>query len=80
MKDTDVLSKISELVEEEHQLLEQRNTGQIGDAGHRRIAELGVQLDQCWDFLRQRRAARQAGRAEDTVAVRDAQVVEGYQQ
>ena len=80
MKDNDVLSRISELVDEEHRLLEERSRGQIGEGGHQRIAELEVQLDQCWDFLRQRRAARGAGRDGDSVTVRDAGVVERYEQ
>ncbi len=80
MKDNTVLSKISELVDEEHRLLEQRKEGQAGEDIHRRIADLEVELDQCWDFLRQRRAARESGRDEDTVAVRDARTVERYQQ
>ena len=80
MQDNDVLSKISELVDEEHRLLEQRGSGEMGEDGHKRIAELEIQLDQCWDFLRQRRAAREAGRDEATVSVRDPSIVERYQQ
>jgi hypothetical protein len=39
-----------------------------------------VQLDQCWDLLRQRRARRAAGQDPDAAAVRPADVVEHYQQ
>lgn len=80
MDDKNVLSRISDLVDEEHRLLAQRSGGEMGDDGHKRIAELEVELDQCWDFLRQRRAARGAGRDDDTVAVRDPSIVERYQQ
>ena len=80
MKDQGVLSQISKLVDEEHRLLEERGSGAIGDEGHRRLAEVEVELDQCWDYLRQRRAARSAGRDTDTVGVRDPETVERYQQ
>jgi hypothetical protein len=39
-----------------------------------------VALDQCWDLLRQRRARREMGENPDDAAVRDADVVERYQQ
>lgn len=80
MDDTDVLTRISSLVEEEHRLLEQRSKGEIGDDGHQRLESLQVQLDQCWDFLRQRRGARHAGRDADSVSVRNPSVVEDYEQ
>lgn len=80
MKDQGVLNEISKLVDEEHRLLEERSAGKIGDEGHRRLAEVEVELDQCWDYLRQRRAARSAGRPADSVSVRDADTVEHYQQ
>jgi hypothetical protein len=39
-----------------------------------------VRLDQWWDLLRQRRALRDAGRDPEVAHVRDAQVVENYEQ
>jgi hypothetical protein len=39
-----------------------------------------VELDRCWDLLRQRRALRNAGADPDDAAVRDADVVEKYWQ
>ncbi|MGH9189115.1 MAG: DUF2630 family protein [Acidimicrobiales bacterium] len=45
-----------------------------------RLRDLEVQLDQCWDLLRQRRARRTAGQEPDARAVRPPEVVEGYQQ
>ncbi len=80
MKDQGVLSQISKLVDEEHRLLEERSSGKIGDEGHRRLAEVEVELDQCWDYLRQRRAARAAGLPAEGARVRDAQTVERYEQ
>jgi hypothetical protein len=80
MKDQGVLSQISALVEEEHRLLAERSSGEIGEEGHRRLAEVEVELEQCWDYLRQRRAARAAGRPEGSAQVRDSETVERYQQ
>ena len=80
MKDQGVLKQISALVDEEHRLLAERSSGQIGEEGHRRLAEVEVELDQCWDYLRQRRAARAAGRPAESVQVRDPDTVERYQQ
>jgi hypothetical protein len=37
-------------------------------------------LDQCWDLLRQRRALRGAGLDPETATIRDANVVEHYEQ
>ena len=42
------------------------------------LRDVEVQLDQCWDLLRQRRARREFGRNPDDAAVRDAGTVEGY--
>jgi hypothetical protein len=80
MKDQGVLNQISALVAEEHRLLEARAAGAIGEEGHRRLGEVEVELDQCWDYLRQRRAARSAGLPPEGARVRDAGTVEHYQQ
>jgi len=39
-----------------------------------------VELDQCWDLLRQRRALREFGRDPDQAKVRPPKVVENYEQ
>jgi hypothetical protein len=39
-----------------------------------------VELDRCWDLLRQRRALREAGSDPDAAHARDANTVEGYLQ
>jgi hypothetical protein len=46
-------------------------------SGPRRLKDLGVSLDQCWDLLHQRRARRQ-GMDPDDANVRDERTVEGY--
>lgn len=73
--DHDILATISKLVDEEHGL-----ENQPDGADPERLRALEVQLDQCWDLLRQRRARRDAGLNPDDAHVRDAATVEGYQQ
>jgi hypothetical protein len=84
MADEPLLQRIEALVAQEHELRE-RERGDAGDpqalAGDRaRLAALEVELDQCWDLLRQRRARRAAGTGPDTAEVRDAGTVEGFLQ
>jgi hypothetical protein len=76
--DAGVLRHIEDLVDEEHQL---RNAHEPLDAdGARRLEHLQVELDQCWDLLRQRRAKREFGDDPDSASVRAEDVVEGYEQ
>jgi hypothetical protein len=69
------LAHIQRLVAEEHQLFER---GSLADDESRRLKTLQVELDQCWDLLRQRRAAREFGRDPAEAQVRPADVVEKY--
>jgi len=79
--DDDLIQQIDDLVAEEHRLFEHSTSGKpLSDDDERRLKDLEVRLDQCWDLLRQRRARRNAGLDPDDTAVRDASVVEGYQQ
>jgi hypothetical protein len=78
MQDQDVLGQINALAEEEHHLFERESRGEASEADRRRLAELEVSLDQCWDLLHQRRARRNAGLDPADAAVRDAGTVEGY--
>ncbi|HYX23556.1 MAG TPA: DUF2630 family protein, partial [Thermoanaerobaculia bacterium] len=39
-----------------------------------------VELDQCWDLLRQRRARREFGEDPEQAKVRDPEIVERYEQ
>ena len=76
--DDDILGRIKTLVDEEHHL---NKPGEPPtDEQHARIRELEVQLDQCWDLLRQRRARRDAGDDPNQAKLRDADTVEHYQQ
>jgi hypothetical protein len=81
MDDKGVLSQIDKLVAEEERLLESsRGTDGLSEADDARLKAVEVALDQCWDLLRQRRAKRHAGQDPADAHVRDAGVVEGYQQ
>jgi Protein of unknown function (DUF2630) len=78
--DSTVLGHIEKLVEEERELLRSRE-GKGPDADeHRRLEEVKVELDRCWDLLRQRRAQEEFGRDPDQATERDSGTVEGYLQ
>lgn len=78
-KDSGIHEHISGLIAEEKHLREQLSQGQISeDEEHARLGEVEVQLDQCWDLLRQRDALRSAGENPDNAAVRSPSTVEGY--
>jgi Protein of unknown function (DUF2630) len=74
MDDAALLAHINDLVAEEQKLVEA--------PGHdpKRLSNLEVTLDQCWDLLRQRRARREFGLDPDDASSRDPNIVEKYQQ
>jgi Protein of unknown function (DUF2630) len=80
MADDRIHGRIEELVTEEHELWDREARGVATDDDRQRLDELKVTLDQYWDLLRQRRALREAGLEPDAARVRDADVVEGYEQ
>ena len=79
MDDQQVLNRIDELVQEEEKLLHVHENDGLSDAEHARLEEVRVQLDQAWDFLRQRRSLRQYGLDADQASERDPDTVEGYE-
>ncbi|TML19301.1 MAG: DUF2630 family protein [Actinobacteria bacterium] len=80
MDDPQVHGTIEQLVAEEHELWERESAGKASEADRRRLQDVKVSLDQCWDLLRQRRALREAGRDPETADVRRPEVVEHYEQ
>lgn len=76
-KDQPVLGHIDGLVKEEERLYAK---GDLMDDDRDRLAKIRVELDQCWDLLRQRRALREFGRDPDQAKVRPPKVVENYEQ
>jgi uncharacterized protein DUF2630 len=80
MDDAQIHGSIEQLVAEEHDLWEREASGNASERDQRRLQELKVSLDQCWDLLRQRRALREAGRDPDDADARPEDVVENYRQ
>jgi hypothetical protein len=77
MEDTSVLHCIKQLIDEEGDLY---SKSQLTDQEVERLHQMKVELDQCWDFLRQRRALRDAGKDPDDAEVRPPNIVENYKQ
>jgi len=75
--DEGVLHHIEKLVAEEHALI---GRGARDDRERDRLRGLRVELDQCWDLLRQRRAKREFDKDPDEAEVRPPSVVESYEQ
>ena len=50
------------------------------DEERRQLADVEIELDQCWDLLRQRRALREFGEDPSRARVRPEEVVENYEQ
>jgi len=76
--DQDVIDRIESLAHEEHELFEKESRGEASNGERSRLEEIQVQLDQCYDLLRQRRARRNAGLDPEAAAPRDPATVEGY--
>jgi len=80
MDDATILERVGELTDEEQQLEESHLNHPLFPEQLTRLRAIEVELDQCWDLLRQRRARRAAGLDPDAAAVRPAEVVEKYLQ
>lgn len=80
MDEKSILSHISELVAEEHDLRSRHGSGGLEDAERERLSALEVELDRTWDLLRQRRAKAEFGDDPDNAQERDASEVETYLQ
>jgi hypothetical protein len=84
MSDESIADRIERLVTEEHDLRAREQTDSSDpsalDADRERLRSVEVELDRCWDLLRQRRAFRDAGTDPEQAQVRDADTVERYLQ
>jgi hypothetical protein len=84
MSDESIAARIERLVGEEHELRNREQADAADDQAREgdrdRLRSVEVELDRCWDLLRQRRALRDAGADPEGAHVRDAGTVEGYQQ
>ena len=84
MTDESIAARIERLVAEEHDLRTREQAEREDDdalsADRARLSEVAVELDRCWDLLRQRRALRSAGADPENARTRDANTVERYLQ
>lgn len=83
MSDESIAERIERLVAEEHDLRKREEADDSEEAlqdDRARLEQVEVELDRCWDLLRQRRARREFGDDPDEAQVRDANTVEGYLQ
>jgi len=80
MDDPQIHGSIERLVEEEHELWQRESDGTASEDDRRRLAQIRVSLDQCWDLLRQRRALRDAGKDPGGAEARGPEIVERYEQ
>lgn len=84
MSDESITARIERLVSEEHELRTREQSDNMNDdaleADQQRLRDVEVELDRCWDLLRQRRALREAGANPDEAHARDADTVERYLQ
>jgi Protein of unknown function (DUF2630) len=77
MEDGQVLQHIDGLAKEEHRLY---STEKLSEEEVGRLHKITVELDQCWDLLRQRRGLRDAEANPNVARVRPADVVERFEQ
>ena len=84
MSDESIAARIERLVGEEHDLRAREQADAAEDdaleTDRERLRSVEVELDRCWDLLRQRRALRDAGADPEQAEARDPGTVEGYRQ
>ena len=84
MSDQSIASRIDELVAEEKELRareqQDRDDDESLEADRERLRAVEVELDRCWDLLRQRRAKEEFGQDPDQAEARGPGTVENYEQ
>jgi Protein of unknown function (DUF2630) len=84
VSDESIAARIDRLVTEEQDLRrrEQRDSSDAEalESDRERLRVVEVELDRCWDLLRQRRAQREFDLDPDDAEVRGADTVERYEQ
>jgi hypothetical protein len=84
LSDEQVQARIEELEQEERKLRTDEGEAAEADADDQlardaqRLEAIRIELDQLWDYLRQRRALRDAGQDPDNAQMRDPGTVERY--
>jgi hypothetical protein len=84
MADENITDRIERLVEEERELRRREQQDRPDDdalqADMQRLRSVEVELDRCWDLLRQRRSLREFDLDPGEAEARDADTVEHYRQ
>jgi hypothetical protein len=84
MSDESIAARIDRLVTEEKELRgreqQDREDEDSLEADRERLRAVEVELDRCWDLLRQRRAREEFGQDADDAKARSADTVENYKQ
>jgi hypothetical protein len=84
MSDESIASRIDQLVSEEKELRareqQDRDDDDSLEADQKRLSAVEVELDRCWDLLRQRRAKEEFGQDPDDAEARSEGTVENYRQ
>jgi hypothetical protein len=84
MSDESIAARIERLVTEEKGLRgreqQDREDDDSLEADRDRLRAVEVELDRCWDLLRQRRAREEFGQDPDDAKARSADTVEDYKQ
>jgi hypothetical protein len=84
LDDEQVQSRIDDLEQEERRLRQDERDAADAERVEQlavdadRLEAIRVELDQLWDYLRQRRALRDAGQSPDGARMRDPGTVERY--
>jgi Protein of unknown function (DUF2630) len=84
MSDESITDRIDKLVAEEKELRAREQQDREDDdsleADRERLRAVEVELDRCWDLLRQRRAKEEFDQDPDDADARSADTVENYEQ
>lgn len=80
MNSKEIHEHITELVQREQDLRQSAPSEGTSAERASELKDLEIQLDRCWDLLRQRRARSDAGANPNDAQLRSVQEVEGYRQ
>ena len=81
MADGPIIERINQLAHEEEQLWQRASDGGgLTTDDQQRLKVVSIELDQCYDLLRQRQARREFGQDPDQAEARPAEIVENYRQ
>jgi predicted nuclease with TOPRIM domain len=77
--DIDIQQHIKDLIATEHELRDRLTKGEVSkEEEHAELKSVEIELDRCWDLLRQRRALREYGENPSDATLRGEGTVENY--